>query len=79
MLWEIIGEVWRSAEGRKLLWIAGIAIGAFVMDEILGAIGKGQYRRPLEVGAFLVCLKFAIDFLKPVLQGLGDVLGLGTR
>jgi hypothetical protein len=76
MVREIMGEVWRSGEGRKLLWICGIGIGAFILDEILGAIGKGQYKTPLNVGAFFVCLKLGLDLLWPVLDGLGKVLGL---
>jgi hypothetical protein len=70
-----MGEVWRS-DGRVLFWMVGIGVGAFVFDEILGALGKSQYKTPLNVAAFFTCLALAVSRIGPVLDAMTKLLGL---
>jgi hypothetical protein len=67
--------VW-NGDAREIIVIGCIGFVAWIFDEVLGALGKGQYKVPLNVTAIMVCLLIAINKVVPVFDAVARMVGL---
>ena len=65
-----------NRDARDIFTIGCIGLLCWVMDEVLGALGKGQFKTPLNVTAVMICLLIALNRITPVFDAVAQALGI---
>jgi hypothetical protein len=72
----IFRVVWESRDARDLLIIGGIGALTWFVDEILGALGKGQFKTPLNVSAVMICILIGWKWVTTAYETVANAFGI---